>query len=86
LKTYKIFQEKYKTTTTGTDAVLPSWVVPEGSDIMDDKSLNPAKKQEEIVEDEENPGKDEMIEDDQPPMKKKPKKKDKTYKKKGKGK
>jgi hypothetical protein len=86
LKTYKIFQEKYKTIATGTDTVLPSQGVPVGSDIMDDEPLNPARKKKEIVEDEENPGKDEMIDDDQPPVEKKPKKKDKTYKKKGKGK
>ncbi len=86
-KIHKIFQNKYRYTTTGNDAVFSPKNVPVRRNEMDDEPLEPTKKQEKRVEDEENPPKKEMREeDDQPPDEKKQKRKDKTYKKKDKGK
>jgi hypothetical protein len=85
--TYKIFQKEYRYTTTSTDAVKSSKRAPVRRNEVDDEPLDPAKKPEKNVDDEENPEKMEMIEaDDQPPDEKKPKRKEKKYKKKGKGK
>jgi len=85
--TYKIFQKKYRHTTTGTDAVKSPQRTPLRRNEMDDEPPGPAKKREKNVEDEEHPGNPEMIEpDDQPLDEKKPKRKEKKYKKKGKGK
>lgn len=85
--TYKIFQKNYSYTTTNTNAVRSPDRVPVRRNEMDDEPPDPAKEPGKDVVDEENPGKKELKEeDDQPPDEKKPKRKDKTYKKKGKGK
>lgn len=81
-KTYKIFQKRYRYTTTSTNAVRFPKRVPIRRSEMDDEPLDPAKKQEKKVDDEENPEKMEMREeDDQPLENRKQKRKSKTYKK-----
>jgi hypothetical protein len=85
--TYEIFQKNYSHTLTDTNRVKSPQRVPVRRNEMDDEPPDPAKIKGKFPIDEENPGKMEMIEiDDQPMDEKKPKKKDKTDKKKGKGK
>lgn len=85
--TYKIFQENYSYTPTNTNAVKSPKRFPVRRNEMDDEPPDPAKIKGKFPFDDENPGKMEMIEiDDQPMDEKKPKRKDKTDKKKGKGK